>query len=214
MKVILFGSTGMVGQGVLRECLRDPDVTQVLAVVRSATGQQTSSRLREIVHRDFTDFSTLQLEADACFWCLGVSSAGMTEADYTRVTHDFTIAAAKVLARPAMTFVFVSGAGADGNAMWARVKRRTEVALSAMPFRKLYVFRPGLIQPLHGIRSRTRLYNVLYPLLYPLMLLAKRVAPGSITDTERVGKAMLNIAKKGFPKQILENPDINAAAAI
>jgi uncharacterized protein YbjT (DUF2867 family) len=212
MKVILFGSTGMVGQGVLRECLRDPDVTEVLAVVRSATGQQ-HPKLREIIHKDFNDFSTLALDADACFWCLGVSSAGMNEADYTRITHDFTMAAAKVLARPTMTFVFVSGSGADGNAMWARVKRRTEQDLSTLPFRKLYVFRPGLIQPLHGIRSRTRLYNVLYPLLYPLMLLAKVVVPRFITDTDRVGKAMLNVARKGFPKQVLENPDINAAAA-
>src|SRR5712675_1292104 len=190
MKVILFGSTGMVGQGVLRECLRDPDVTEVLAVVRSANGQQ-HAKLREIVHRDFTDFSALQLDGDACFWCLGVSSAGMSEADYTRITHDFTVAAAKVLARPTMTFIFVSGSGADGSAMWARVKRRTEQDLSAMPFKAVYVFRPGVIQPLHGIRSRTRLYNVLYPLLYPLMLVAKRIAPGYITDTERLGKAML-----------------------
>ena len=211
MKVILFGSTGMVGQGVLRECLRDPDVTQVLAVVRSTTGQQ-HPKLREIVHKDFTDFATLRLDGDACLWCLGVSSAGMNEADYTRITHDFTIAAANVLARPTMTFIFVSGSGADGSAMWARVKRRTEQDLTAMPFKKVYVFRPGLIQPLHGIRSRTRLYNVLYPLLYPLMLVAKLVAPRFITDTERLGKAMLHIAKKGFPKQVLENPDINAAA--
>jgi uncharacterized protein YbjT (DUF2867 family) len=212
MKVILFGSTGMVGQGVLRECLRDPDVTEVLAVVRSATGQP-HPKVREIVHRDFTDFSALRLDADACFWCLGVSSAGMSEVEYTRITHDFTIAAANALARPTMTFIFVSGSGADGSAMWARVKRRTEVALSAMPFKAVYVFRPGLIQPLHGIRSRTRLYNVLYPLLYPLVLVAKRVVPRSITDTDRVGRAMLNVARKGFPKQVLENPDINAAAA-
>jgi uncharacterized protein YbjT (DUF2867 family) len=211
MKVILFGSTGMVGQGVLRECLRDADVTEVIAVVRSATGQR-HVKLREIVHSDFTDFSGLQLDADACFWCLGVSSAGMNEADYTRVTHDFTIAAARVLARPTMTFIFVSGSGADGSAMWARVKRRTEVDLLAMPFKRVYVFRPGLIQPLHGIRSRTRLYNVLYPLLHPVMLVVRRVAPRFITDTERVGRAMLNIARKGFPKQVLENPDINAAA--
>jgi uncharacterized protein YbjT (DUF2867 family) len=212
MKVILFGSTGMVGQGVLRECLRDPDVTEVIAVVRSATGQQ-HARLREIVHGDFTDFSTLKLDGDACFWCLGVSSTGMSEADYTRITHDFTIAAAKVLARPTMTLVFVSGAGADGNAMWARVKRRTEEALFTMPFRRVYVFRPGLIQPLHGIRSRTRLYNVLYPILYPLILVAKVIAPRAITDTERLGRAMLHIARKGFPTQVLTNREINAAAA-
>ena len=212
MKVILFGGTGMVGQGVLRECLRDPEVTEVLAVVRSATGQQ-HAKLREIVHEDFNDFSALQLDGDACFWCLGVSSAGMSEADYTRITHDYTMAAAKVLARPTMTFIFVSGTGAQGNAMWARVKRKTEEALFAMPFKEVYVFRPGMIQPLHGIRSRTRMYNVLYPLLYPLMLVAKLVIPKFVTNTERVGQAMLRIAKKGFPKKVLENPDINAASA-
>src|SRR4029079_5804635 len=127
----------------------------------------------------------------ACFWCLGVSSAGISEADYTRITHDYTIAAAKMLARPTMTFIFVSGAGAQGNAMWARVKRKTEDALFAMPFKAVYVFRPGLIQPLHGIRSRTSLYQLLYPLLYPLILLARLLAPGLVTNTERVGQAML-----------------------
>jgi uncharacterized protein YbjT (DUF2867 family) len=211
MKVILFGSTGMVGQGVLRECLRDPEVTEVLAVTRSATGQQ-HAKLREIVHKDFKDFSALQLDGDACFWCLGVSSTGMSEADYTRITYDYTMTAAKVLARPTMTFIFVSGSGAQGNAMWARVKRKTEDALFAMPFKQVYVFRPGMIQPLHGIRSRTRLYNVLYPLLYPLILVAKLVTPQFVTNTERVGQAMLRIAKKGFPKRVLENPDINAAS--
>src|SRR4051794_8865634 len=166
MKVILFGSTGMVGQGVLRECLHDPVVAEVVAVVRSATGQQ-HPKLREIPHHDFTDFSTLRLdalEADACLWCLGVSSTGMSETDYTRITHDFTVAAARALVKPTMTWVFVSGAGAERDVMWARVKKRTEDALFAMPFAAVYVFRPGFIQPLHGIRSRTRLYNVIYPL--------------------------------------------------
>ena len=211
MKVILFGSTGMVGQGVLRECLRDPEVTEVLAVTRSATGQQ-HAKLREIVHKDFNDFSPLQLDGDACFWCLGVSSTGLSEADYSRITYDYTMAAAKVLARPTMTFIFVSGTGAQGTAMWARVKRKTEDALFAMAFKDVYVFRPGMIQPLHGIKSRTRLYNVLYPLLYPLILVAKLVTPQFVTTTERVGQAMLRISKKGFPKKVLENPDINAAS--
>jgi uncharacterized protein YbjT (DUF2867 family) len=212
MKVILFGGTGMVGQGVLRECLRDPEVAEVLAVVRSATGQQ-HAKLREIVHGDFNDFSALQLDGDACFWCLGVSSAGMSEADYTRITYGYTMAAAKVLARPTMTFVFVSGAGAQGKPMWARVKRTTEDALFAMPFKEVYAFRPGMIQALHGIKSRTRLYNVLYPLLYPLILAAKLVAPNFVTTTERVGQAMLRIAKRGFPKRVLETADINAASS-
>lgn len=211
MRVILFGSTGMVGQGVLRECLLDPGVTEVVAVLRSATGQQ-HAKFREIVHKDFSDFSSLQIDGDACFWCLGISSAGLSEADYTRITHDYTVAAAKALVRPTMTLVFVSGAGAQGNAMWARVKRRAEDALFAMPFKAVYVFRPGLIRPLHGIKSRTQLYNVLYPILYPVVLVAGLVAPGLVTDTERVGQAMLRVARKGFAKTILGTADINAAA--
>jgi uncharacterized protein YbjT (DUF2867 family) len=211
MKVLLFGSTGMVGQGVLRECLRDPEVSEVLTVVRSATGL-THAKLREIIHADFNDFSTLQVDADACFWCLGVSSAGMSEVDYTRITHDYTLAAAKVLVRPTMKFIFVSGTGAQGNAMWARVKRKTEDALLAMPFCEVYVFRPGMIRPLGGIKSRTRMYNVLYPLIYPLIVGTALVAPRLVTDTERVGQAMLRIAKHGFPKKVLENPEINEAA--
>jgi uncharacterized protein YbjT (DUF2867 family) len=202
----------MVGQGVMRECLLDPGVTQLITVGRSATGTQ-HPRLREIVHGDFTDFSMLHLEADACFWCLGVTSLGMKEPEYARITHDFTIAAATALAGPSVTFVFVSGTGADGDAMWARVKRRTEEDLAQLPFKDLYIFRPGLIVPLHGIRSRTRIYNVLYPIIYPLMLLLKVFRPDAMTDTERVGKAMLNVARKGFHRQILESPDINEAAA-
>jgi uncharacterized protein YbjT (DUF2867 family) len=211
VKVILFGSTGMVGQGVLREPLADPDVSEVIVVVRSATGQK-HPKLREVVHRNFADFTGVQLDADACFWALGVSSNGMNEADYTRITHDFTIAAATVLVRPTMTFIFVSGKGADRGAMWARVKKKTEDDLFAMPFKSVYVFRPGLIEPLDGIRSRTRLYNILYPLLYPVALIAKLISPTSITDTRRVGRAMLNVARTGFPTKILENPEINVAA--
>jgi uncharacterized protein YbjT (DUF2867 family) len=154
----------------------------------------------------------VQLDGDACFWCLGVSSNGMTEADYTRVTHDYTLAAANVLARPTLTFVFVSGAGADGSAMWARVKRKTEEALASLPFKALYVFRPGMIRPLHGIRSRTRLYNVLYVLLYPIVLAMRLLVPRHVTDTERVGRAMLHAARVGCPTKLLGNPEINAAA--
>ena len=210
MKVLLFGSTGMVGQGVLRECLADPEVTEVISVVRTSTARQ-HPKFREIVHADFSNFSTLRFDADACFWCLGVSSNGMTEADYTRITHDYTIAAAKSM--PArLTFIFVSGRGADRDFMWARVKKRTEDDLQAMPFKAVYVFRPGFIEPLDGIRSRTKLYNALYPVLYPFMLIAKVVSPQSVTDTRRVGRAMLNIAKRGYPVKILENPDINTAA--
>ena len=211
MKVILFGATGMVGQGVLRECLLDPDVTAVTAVLRSPSTLE-HAKLRVLVHADFTDFSGVQLDGDACFWCLGVTSSGMTEADYTRITYDYTMAAAKVLARPSLTFVFVSGTGADGKAMWARVKKKTEQALFELPFKAVYVFRPGMIQALHGIKSRTRLYNILYPILAPVILLAKLLMPKHVTTTERVGKAMLRVAKQGYAKNILENPDINTAS--
>ena len=211
MKVILFGATGMVGQGVLRECLLDPEVTAVTAVLRTPAPLE-HAKLRVIVHTDFSDFSGVELDGDACFWCLGVTSSGMTEADYSRITYDYTMAAAKVLARPTLTFVFVSGTGADGKAMWARVKRKTEQALFALPFKAVYVFRPGMIQALHGIKSRTRIYNILYPVLAPVILTAKLLAPKHVTTTERVGKAMLRVAKQGYAKNILENPDINTAS--
>ena len=132
----------MVGQGVLRECLLDDGVSQVIAVVRAKTGQ-CHEKLREIEHRDFGDFSSLTLEGDACFWCLGVSSAGMSEGDYTRITHDYTLAAAHALVRPTISFVFVSGTGAERNVMWARVKRKTEDALFALPFKLFTSSGPG-----------------------------------------------------------------------
>lgn len=221
MKVILLGATGMVGQGVLRECLLDPGVERVLAVGRSGTGQG-HEKLRELVHGDFMDFAAVEKELtgwDACFFCLGVSSAGMKEADYTRVTYDCTIAAATVLARvnPGMTFVYVSGAGTDGTekgrSMWARVKGRTENALLALPFKGAYMFRPGFIQPRNGIKSKTRLYRAVYAVAGPLYPLWKALAPGLVTTTDQVGRAMIRVAREGAPKQVLENRDINALAS-
>ena len=220
MNVILFGATGMIGQGVLRECLLDPDVTRVLSVARSSTGQH-DDKLRELLHEDFTNFSAVERELtgyDACFFCLGVSSAGMTEADYARVTYDFTLAAARLLAKanPEMTFIYVSGAGTDssekGRSMWARVKGRTENALLALPFKAKFMFRLGFIQPMHGIVSRTRLYRVLYAAIAPLVPLLKAAFPSAITTTERVGRAMLALAKRGGGKTLLENADVNALA--
>ncbi len=208
MRVVIFGSSGMVGQGVLREALRDPEVTQVTTVVRAPSGK-SDPKLREIVHPDVLHLEGLELACDACIFAIGVTSAGMTEEAYTRVTHDMAISAAKAVLSPATTFIFVSGAGAEGTSMWARVKRRTEVALLGMAFRRVYVFRPAYIQPLHGIRSRTRLYNLLYALLWPLTyLLPSRFK----TTTERVGRAMLHVARHGFDKPILESEDINRAA--
>ncbi|HEY4884597.1 MAG TPA: NAD-dependent epimerase/dehydratase family protein [Myxococcales bacterium] len=221
MKLILFGATGMVGQGALRECLLDPDVTQVLSVARGSTGQK-HDKLHELLHKDFTDFSALERQLtgyDACFFCLGVSSAGMSEADYARVTYDFTLAAAKVLAKanPQMTFIYVSGTGTDssekGRSMWARVKGRTENALLALPFKAAFMFRPGFIQPMHGIVSKTKLYRVVYAISAPVFPVLNAAFPKAVTTTERVGRAMLAVAKSSFGKTLLENDDINALAA-
>jgi uncharacterized protein YbjT (DUF2867 family) len=206
----------MVGQGVLRECLLDPEVSVVLSIARSSTGQQ-HPKLKEIVHKDFLDFASLETEwagLDACFFCLGVSSAGMSEENYKRVTYDITLAAAQVLAKlnPNLTFVYVSGAGTDsserGRVMWARVKGQTENALLRMPFRAAYMFRPGVIVPLHGIKSRTRLYRVSYAILGPILPLLKAF-PKYVTTTEKLGRAMLIAAKRGAPKPVLESSDIN-----
>ena len=218
MNVILFGATGMVGQGVLRECLLDPDIQQVLALGRSATGQQ-HTKLRELTVPDLMDLTTVEHQLtgyDACFFCTGVSSAGMTEEKYTRLTYDLTLSVARTLARldPNMTFLYVSGAGTDssekGRSMWARVKGRTENALLRLPFRSAYMFRPGFIQPLHGIRSKTRLYQFLYDVLAPIQPLLKGRLPKYITTTEQLGRAMITVAKNGYPKPILESLDINA----
>ena len=217
MRVLLFGATGMVGQGVLRECLLDPDVEIVVAVVRSPTGQQ-HPKLRELVHKDFLDFSPIENQLsgfDACFFCLGVSSAGMSEENYQRITYGFTLAAARVLARlnPGMTFIYVSGTGTDsserGRSMWARVKGKTENELLRLPFHAAYMFRPGLIVPLHGVQSKTRLYRLFYVLLAPLHPLLKGRFPKYVTTTEQIGLAMLKVAKHGWPTRILETSDIN-----
>ena len=221
MNVILFGATGMVGQGVLRECLLDPSVQQVLSIVRTPTNQQ-NPKLRELIHSDFFNYSSIESQltgSDACFFCLGVSSAGMDEAKYTHLTHDLTLGAASTLARlnPQMTFIYVSGASTDstehGRVRWARVKGRTENDILKLPFRAAYMFRPGAIQPLHGIRSKTKLYQFFYSLLNPIFPILKAAFPRHITTTEQVGLAMLNIAKNGFPKTILEPADIAQAAA-
>lgn len=220
MNVVLFGGTGMIGQGVLRECLLDPNVDQVLSIGRTQTGRQ-SSKLREIVHDNFLDFSSIERALagyDACFFCLGVSSAGMSEDAYRRVTYDFTLSAARALARqsPGMVFIYVSGTGTDsterGRVMWARVKGATENALRTLGFRGVYAFRPGYIQPMHGITSKTGWYRAMYAVIAPLYPLLKAAAPRYVTTTEAMGRAMLAVAKNGWPKPVLETPDINAAA--
>jgi uncharacterized protein YbjT (DUF2867 family) len=216
MKVIIFGATGMVGQGVLRECLRDAEVERVLLIGRNATGAQ-DRKITEIVHPELTDFSGIEEQLagyDACFFCLGVSSAGMNEADYRRVTYDITLAAAGALVRvsPGMTFIYVSGSGTDssgkGRVMWARVKGGKENALLALPFRAAYMFRPGYIQPLHGIKSKTKLYAAIYALVGPLYPLLKALFPKYVVTTEELARAMISMAKHGAAKRVLENTDI------
>jgi uncharacterized protein YbjT (DUF2867 family) len=214
MKAIVFGATGMVGQGLVRECLLDPTVDRVLLIVRNPTGQQ-SGKLSELVHKDFFDFSPVEAQLtgyDSCFYCAGPSSAGMTEESYFHATYDMTLAAAN----PPMTFLYVSGAGTDstekGRSMWARVKGKTENALLRLPCKAAYMFRPGVIQPLHGIQSKTASYRILYTVMNPFLPLLRWLLPQYVTTTEILGRAMIHIAQNGHPKRILETRDIHQAA--
>lgn len=220
MKVILFGGTGMVGQGVLHECIGNAGVEQVLLVVRKATGV-SSPKVIEMVHPDFFNWAGVEDQFagfETCFFCLGVSALGMTEADYRRTTCDLTLGVAEMLERVGSlkTFVYVSGQGtnANGRQMWARVKGATENALMEMPFAQVFCFRPGYIQPMHGVRSKVGWYNGIYTALswaYPLL---RRIAAGMVTSSEEVGRAMITAASKGYPKRILENADIHVAASV
>jgi uncharacterized protein YbjT (DUF2867 family) len=222
MNVLLFGATGMVGQGVLRECLLDADVQLAQTVGRTACGVQ-HPKLRDVVHPDLFHYEGLEESLtgfDACFFGLGVTSTGKTEDDYARVTYGITMAAAETLCRlnSRMTFIYVSGAGTDssehGRIMWARVKGKTENALLRLPFAAAYMFRPGIIEPLDGIKSRTNAYQIFYTLGKPLLPLIRLIFPNQIVTTRQVGRAMLNVASQGFPKRVLESKDIRAAAQL
>jgi uncharacterized protein YbjT (DUF2867 family) len=217
MKVILFGGSGMVGQGVLRECLTDPGVEAVLSVGRSPLGV-VHPKLREIIHKDFTDYSAIEPQLagyDACFFTLGVSSIGMDAERYRHLTYDLTMTAAQTLARlnPGMVFTYVTGRGSDsteqGSLMWARVKGKTENDLLKLPFKAAYMFRPAGIQPLHGVRSKTGWINAVYALTAPLLAVMVRVTPNYMTTSERLGRAMIKVARDGYPKPVLESEDIN-----
>jgi uncharacterized protein YbjT (DUF2867 family) len=210
MKVIIFGASGMVGQGTLRECLLDPDVDGVLLVGRRIQ-EVDDPRVRSVVIGDFTSYDSVSFEGyDACFFCLGVSAVGMKEEDYRHITYDFTLAAARAVQAqsPKAVFVYVSGSGTSESSrlMWARVKGRTEQDLLALPL-TTYLFRPGFIQPMHGTTSATRLYRVGYRITRPLFPLMRRFA----TTTEIVGRAMLKVARDGWPEPVLENKDLRAA---
>lgn len=220
MKALLFGASGMVGSGVLHECIDDERVESVLVIGRSPCGL-TNPKLREIIRDDFfvyTDIAADLAGTDACFFCLGVSSAGMSEADYQHLTFDLTVAAAEAVlaANPEVTFCYVSGQGTDstekGRFMWARVKGRTENHLLAMPFKQAFMFRPGFIQPMRGVRSKTKLYQALYNVSGPVLPLLRRFAPNAVTTTENMGRAMIEVALHGSSKRVLETRDINRLA--
>jgi uncharacterized protein YbjT (DUF2867 family) len=220
MKVLLFGATGMVGSGALLECLEDPRVHSVVVVGRSPCGTR-HAKLREILHADFFDFSAIQsgfAGVDACFFCLGVSSAGLPEPEYRRITFDLTLAAARamVAVNAAVTFCYVSGAGTDsterGRTMWARVKGQTENALLAMPFKAAFMFRPAFIQPVKGVRTKTPLYRAFYAILGPLFPVLRRLAPRHVTTSAAVGRALIEVAIGGYDRRILASEDINRVA--
>ena len=222
MKVILFGATGMVGRGVLLECLEDSRVSHVLAVGRRSTGVQ-DEKLREILHDDFTDYAGISHDLtgfDACFFCLGVSSMGMSEERYRHITYDFTLAAARALAagNPGLVFCYVSAHGADSSershVMWARVRGKTENDLLTLPLACAYSFRIAFVQPVKGVTPQViwgRLFYGLFGLLYPLL---RRLFPRHVTTTQNVGRAMIRAAGHGYLLSILKSTDINTLAGM
>ncbi|MEK8132437.1 NAD-dependent epimerase/dehydratase family protein [Paenibacillus filicis] len=212
MKVILTGATGMVGEGVLHECLLDPEVEEVLVISRRISGM-SHPKLTELVHDNFFDLSSIaeRLKGyDACFYCLGISSVGKSEADYTRITYDMTMHMAELLSRsnPGMVFCYITGSGTDsteqGRSMWARVKGRTENHLLQLPFRAAYMFRPSYIHPTKGLKN-TYSYAWTITWLYPLL---KPLFPNQLLTMKELGNAMLQVARTGYEKPILQVPDI------
>jgi len=216
MKALLFGATGMVGQAVLRECLQDDGVEAVLAVGRSATGR-THPKLRELIRPDMFDVAvpadTLR-GYDACFFCLGVSSAGMSEADYTHLTYDLTMAWARALARvtPSLAFFYVSGAGTGGKAMWAQVKGRTESELLTL-FPAAHMVRLAALLPVHGEAPRGRWARLGYAVFRPLLPLVRVLAPGWVVTTEELGRALIRVAREKIDQRVLESRDLRAIGA-
>jgi uncharacterized protein YbjT (DUF2867 family) len=219
MNIIITGATGMVGKGVLLYCLEDANVSTVLAIVRSPLGI-SHPKLKEMIQTDFYDFSNREEELkgyNACYFCLGTSSAGKSEAEYSKITYDLTIGFASILYRasPQAVFCYVSGEGTDssemGRVMWARVKGKTENAIRKMGFKDAYMFRPGFIKAMRGVKSKTKLYTVMYSIMrpfFPLIMLSKKFA----TDTDRIAKAMLHVATHGNNMKLLNTWEINRVA--
>ena len=218
MKVIILGATGMIGQGTLRECLAHDEVASVLSLGRSTTGTE-HPKLEEIAHADLSNLSAIEHQLtgyDACFFCLGTGSTGMSEDQFRRINHDLPVEVARTLVRlnPSMIFAYISGAGAgeDKKAMWAQVKGATEKELLALPFKGAYMFRIGYVRPGRGIQSRSKTTRLLYALLAPIYPVLKLIFRGSLTSTENVGKAMISVARNGYAQPMMSNQDINAAA--
>ena len=212
IKAIITGVTGMVGEGVLHECLLHPDVESVLVINRKPCGVK-HEKLKEIIHKDFLDLSSIEDQLsgyNACYFCAGVSSVGKKEDEYKRITYDLTLNLAKTLLKlnPDMTFCYVSGVGTDstekGRSMWARVKGKTENDLLKLPFKAAYMFRPGYIQPIKGLKNAYKIYKVFTP-FYPLL---KMLFPKYVVSLEEVGRAMINVTLFGSDKKILECRDI------
>jgi uncharacterized protein YbjT (DUF2867 family) len=219
IKAIIMGSTGMVGKGVLLECLESPSVESILVINRNSLGIK-HPKLKEIVHKDLSNTGPLINELggyNACYFCLGISAAGLSEAEYSKITYDLTLNFAKAVLKlnPEMTFCYVSGAGTDSKEtsrmMWARVKGKTENDLLALPFKSAYMFRPGYIQPMRGLRSRTPLYNFLFVFFKPFYFLLKNFK-NAVTNTDAIGRAMINITLEDYCKNILDPGDINKLA--
>lgn len=216
MKVIITGATGMVGKGVLLECLDHPAIEQVLTIGRSKVDLD-HPKLVQLMHSNFNDFSDLKNDLkgyDAAYLCMGVSAVGLSEEKYHEMTFDYTLALANELVsqNPDMTCTYVSGVGTDstekGNKMWARVKGKTENALLGLGFRQAFMFRPGIIIPLRGIKSKTKMYQFFYDYFLWLFKLMKWISPNSIVDTTLLGLSMINVTKNGYEKNILEPEDI------
>ena len=219
IKAIIFGSSGMIGKSLLRECLRNPKIESILAISRQPCNLHYTI-LKEIIHEDFFDLSALTDDLkgyNTCFFCLGVSAAGLSENEYHKITYGLTIYIAETLLKlnKEMTFCYISAAGADssekGRIMWARVKGKTENALLAMPFTKSYMFRPGYIQPMHGIKSRTKLYNYLYSITKHFYFLLKHFK-SFVTNSDYLSSAMINAVAKCNENNILRSSDINKIA--
>lgn len=212
IRTIIFGATGMVGEGILHQALNNTDVESVLSISRKPCGLE-HPKLQEIINNDFFNYTEIEkhlIGYNSCFFCLGVSSVGMNEKDYTRITFDITMQTAEVLSRlnPDMTFCYVSGAGTDstenGKLMWARVKGRTENQLMTLPFKATYMFRPGFIKPIRGLKNAYSISKVIGP-LYPVL---KLLLPKYVCSLEEMGNAMISVSTNGYSRRIIENKDI------